>query len=55
MQLFVYFEEEYMEENNESADKCHEPENHDDFAWDDVNGRRAAPHEFRQSGDQTRI
>ena len=31
------FEEEYMEEINECAEKCHEPENHDDFAWDGVN------------------
>ena len=27
-------EEEYMKEVNECADKCHEPEGHDEFAWD---------------------
>ena len=38
MQLFVCevvdknLDEEYMEEVNESAHKCHESENHDDFA-----------------------
>ena len=42
MQLFVCevsdqnLEEQYMEEINESADKCYDPENHDDFACDDV-------------------
>ena len=30
-------EEEYLEEINERADKCHEPETHDEFAWSDVN------------------
>ena len=49
IQLFVCevidtnLEEEHMEEVNESADKCHESENHDDFAWDDVNKCKLDP------------
>ena len=30
-------EEECWEGINERADKCHEPETHDEFAWSDVN------------------
>ena len=52
-QLFVCeltdknLEEEYMEEISESADKCHEPEHHDDFEWDDVNNCKLDPARFR--------
>ena len=48
-QLFVCevidknLEDEYMDEINESADKCHEPENHRNFAWDDVDNCKLDP------------
>ena len=38
-----------MEEVNESADKCHEPENHDEFAWDDVNNCELDPTQVREA------
>ena len=48
MQLFVCeVIEKKVEENmtdiNERADKCHEPETHDEFAWNDVNNCKAGP------------
>ena len=49
MQLFVYegidknLEEETMEEINESADRSHEPETHDEFEWDGVNSSKLDP------------
>ena len=54
MQLFVRevidknLEEEYMEEVNESADRCHEPETHDEFALDDVNNCKLDPARVRE-------
>ena len=38
----------YMEEISESADKYHEPENHDDVAWDDVNNCKLDPARVRE-------
>ena len=54
MQLFVCevivknFQEEYIEEINECADKCHEPANHDEFAWD-VNNCKPNPARVREA------
>ena len=55
MQLFVcevivkILEEEYMEEINESAHKCCEPESHDELAWNDVNNSKLDPARFREA------
>ena len=53
MQLFVFevivkiLEEEYMEEINESARKCCEPESLDELAWNDVNNCKLDPARVR--------
>ena len=41
--------EENMTEINERADKCHEPETHDEFAWDDVNNCKLDPAQGREA------
>ena len=43
------FEEERMEETSESADKCHEPEIHDEVARDDVNNATMDPAQVREA------
>ena len=49
MQLDKHFKEEYIEEINEGADKCNNPETHDEFAWDDVYKCQLAPGRVRES------
>ena len=55
-QLFVRevldknIEESHLEEINESAEKCHEPENHDEFAWNNVNNCELDPTQLREAG-----
>ena len=39
----------YMEEINEGADECHEPETHDEFAWNEVNSFKLYPARFREA------
>ena len=43
-------EESHLEEINESAEKCHEPVHHDEFAWDDVNNCELDPTPVREAG-----
>ena len=38
-----------MEETGESADKCHEPETHDEVARDDVNNATMDPAQVREA------
>ena len=38
-----------MEEINEGADKCHEPETHDEFAWAEVNNCKLDPPRVREA------
>ena len=55
MQLVVYevivkiLEEEYVEEINESAHKCCEPESQDELAWNDVNNCKLDPARLREA------
>ena len=55
MQLFVcevivkILEEEYMEEINESAPQCCEPESRDELAWNDVNNCKLDPARLREA------
>ena len=44
-----HFEKEHMDESNERADKCCEPENRGKFAWDDVNNCRLDPARIREA------
>ena len=41
--------EENMTEINERADKCHELETHDEYAWDDVNNCKLDPARGREA------
>ena len=43
-QLFACID---TEETNESADKCGEPETHDEFTWNDVNNCELDPAQVR--------
>ena len=55
MQLFVCavidksLADEYLEEVNECADKCHEPEKHDGLAWDDLKSCILDPARVREA------
>ena len=40
------FEEEHTDE---IADECHEPEDHDEFAWDGVNNCKLDPAQVREA------